>query len=69
MTRSRRAPTTALLWALFALGVAGLNFPLLAVWVALAEQAGLAAPWAVALFTVWALLIVALAWVMERAPD
>lgn len=69
MSRPPHAPTPAKLWALFALGVAALNFPLLAVWAALAEQAGAAAPWAVALFAVWAGLIALLAWVLEGAPD
>lgn len=69
MQRPPRASTAARLWALFALGVAVLNFPLLAVWAALAQQAASLAPWAVAIFAVWALLIGLLAWVLERAPD
>ncbi|TSE24958.1 hypothetical protein [Tepidimonas aquatica] len=64
-----RAPLAARLWALFAAGVVVFNFPLLGVWAALANDAGLPAPWAVATFGVWAVLIAALAWWMEHAPD
>ena len=68
--RTHRAPRRgARLWALLALGVAALHFPLLAVWAALAEQAGATAPWVVALFAIWAGLIALLAWVLKGAPD
>ncbi|MFN3829710.1 MAG: hypothetical protein ACK4Q6_04440 [Tepidimonas ignava] len=64
-----RAPVTARLWALWAAGVMAFNFPLLGVWATLADEAGLPAPWAVATFGVWAVLIAVLGWWMERAPD
>ncbi|MEW6693442.1 hypothetical protein Tther_00283 [Tepidimonas thermarum] len=63
------SPETPRLWALFALGALALHFPLLGVWVFWAERAGAAAPFVVALFGVWAALIGALAWMMERTPD
>ena len=53
---------------LFALALLLFNFPLLALWDRDATLAGVPlfpAAW----FIVWALLIAALAWLMERAPD
>jgi hypothetical protein len=53
---------------LFALALLLFNFPLLAVWDR--EVVLLGVPlFPVALFFVWALLIAALAWLLERAPD
>ncbi len=51
--------------ALFAAALVLLNFPLLALWDHDARIAGLPL-FPVALFLIWALLIVALAWVIER---
>jgi hypothetical protein len=56
------------LLALFAAGLAGLNFPLLALWDHEARVAGVPL-FPAALFLVWGLLIVVLAWMMERQPD
>jgi hypothetical protein len=53
---------------LFALGLLLLNFPLLALWDREALLLGLPL-FPTALFLVWALLIAALAWLMESAPD
>jgi len=55
------------LMALFAAALALLNFPLLALWDHDARIAGLPL-FPLALFVLWALLIVALAWVVERGP-
>ncbi|TSE36475.1 hypothetical protein Tchar_00099 [Tepidimonas charontis] len=63
------SPTAQRLWAMFVAGVAAVNFPLLALWATWAQQWGAAAPFVVALFAVWAVLIAALAWIVERAPD
>jgi hypothetical protein len=54
--------------ALFFAGWALFNFPLLALWDHEAEVFGLPL-FPLALFVIWALLIVALAWVAERDPD
>ena len=54
--------------ALFALALLLFNFPLLALWDRHVQVAGLPL-FPLALFAVWALLIAALAWLMERAPD
>ena len=54
--------------ALFALGVLMFNFPLLALWDREAQFLGLPL-FPVALFIAWALLIAALAWLMETAKD
>ena len=56
------------LLALFAAGLAGLNFPLLALWDREASLAGVPL-FPAALFLVWGLLIGVLAWMMERQPD
>jgi hypothetical protein len=52
--------------ALFAAGTLLLNFPLLALWDRDATVAGLPL---FALFALWAVLIGALAWLMETPPD
>jgi len=62
---SGRGPRPEVLLALFAAGVVLFNFPLLAVWTAPVTVAGLPLL-PVALFAIWALLIVALALVSER---
>jgi len=54
--------------ALFALGLVLFNFPLLAVWDREATLWGVPL-FPAALFILWALLIAALARLMERAPD
>ncbi len=56
------------LLALFAAGLAGLNFPLLALWDREASLAGVPL-FPAALFIVWALLIVALGLLAERQSD
>lgn len=56
------------LGGLFALGLLLFNFPLLALWDRDATLFGLPL-FPLALFIIWALLIVALAWLMERRPD
>lgn len=56
------------LLALFALGLLLLNFPLLALWDRDALVLGVPL-FPLALFAIWALLIAALAWLMETAPD
>jgi len=58
------------LLAIFAVGCALLNFPLLALWSADVTVWGMAL-FPLALYVIWALLIAALAWMMERttAPD
>ncbi len=53
---------------LFALALLLFNFPLLALWDRDATVLGVPL-FPAALFIIWALLIVALAWLMERAPD
>ncbi len=53
---------------LFALALLLFNFPLLALWDRDVTVLGLPL-FPAALFLVWALLIAALAWLMERAPD
>ncbi|MGQ9724637.1 MAG: hypothetical protein ACUVVU_04675 [Tepidimonas sp.] len=63
------SPEEPRLWALWALGVLALNFPLLTVWAFWGERSGGAATFVELLFAVWAALIAALAWLMERAPD
>ena len=54
--------------ALFAAALLLFNFPLLALWDHEALLWGLPL-FPTALFVVWALLIAALAWVLERVPD
>ena len=54
--------------ALFFAGWALFNFPLLALWDHDARVWGLPL-FPLALFLIWGLLIVALAWVVERDPD
>jgi hypothetical protein len=54
--------------ALFAAGVLLLNFPLLALWDQPVTVLGLPL-FPLALFGIWALLIVALAWLLETEPD
>ncbi|MBK6471701.1 MAG: hypothetical protein IPF94_13540 [Betaproteobacteria bacterium] len=56
------------LTGLFVLGLLLFNFPLLALWDRDATVLGLPL-FPLALFIVWALLIAALAWLMERAQD
>lgn len=63
------SPEEPRLWALFVLGALALNFPLLTVWAFWGERLGGTAPFVGALFAVWAALIAALAWLMERTPD
>lgn len=53
---------------LFALALALFNFPLLALWDRDTTLWGVPL-FPAALFIVWALLIAALAWLMERGPD
>jgi hypothetical protein len=53
---------------LFALALLLFNFPLLVVWDRDALVLGLPL-FPAALFVIWALLIAALAWLLERAPD
>ncbi|MES2978635.1 MAG: hypothetical protein V4731_09440 [Pseudomonadota bacterium] len=53
--------------ALFLAGWLLFNFPLLALWDSGATWLGVPA-FPAALFLLWALLIVALAWLMERSP-
>lgn len=54
--------------ALFALALVLFNFPLLTLWDREALLLGVPL-FPAALFLIWAGLIVALAWLMERAPD
>jgi len=54
--------------ALFAAGLLLFNFPLLALWDHDARVFGLPL-FPAALFLIWALLIAALAWVVERTPE
>jgi hypothetical protein len=53
---------------LFALALVLFNFPLLALWDREVLVWGLPL-FPLALFLIWALLIAALAWLMERSPD
>ncbi|WP_298835311.1 hypothetical protein [uncultured Piscinibacter sp.] len=53
---------------LFALALLLFNFPLLALWDRGTTLLGVPL-FPAALFLIWALLIAALAWLMERAPD
>jgi hypothetical protein len=54
--------------ALFVAGLALFNFPLLALWDHGARVLGLPL-FPAALFLIWALLIAALAWIVERSPE
>jgi hypothetical protein len=54
--------------ALFVAGLLLFNFPLLALWDHDMRVLGLPL-FPAALFLVWALMIAALAWVIERTPD
>ncbi len=66
--RPAAALTSQRLVALFAAGLLLLNFPLLALW----DRAAMVAGWPLfplALFGIWAGLIVALAWLLETAAD
>ena len=54
--------------ALFVAGLLLFNFPLLALWDHDARVFGLPL-FPAALFLIWALLIAALAWVVERTPE
>lgn len=65
MTRGLK---TQRLVALFFAGLVAFNFPLLALWDHDADLFGLPL-FPTALFLIWALLIGALAWVMERSPE
>lgn len=67
MNTVRSALTQQRLVALFALALLLFNFPLLALWDREVMLVGLPL-FPAALFVVWALLIGALAWLMER-PD
>ncbi len=62
------ALTNQRLAALFAAGVLLLNFPLLALWDHPRSVFGLPL-FPLALFCIWALLIGALAWLLECQPD
>lgn len=61
-------PRAAHLVALFALALLLFNFPLLALWDRDLRVLGLPL-FPLALFVLWALLIVALAWLLERPRD
>jgi hypothetical protein len=54
--------------ALFVAGLALFNFPLLALWDHDVRVLGLPL-FPAALFLVWAVLIAALAWIVERSPE
>lgn len=54
--------------ALFVAGLLLFNFPLLALWDHEVLVLGLPL-FPAALFLIWALMIVALAWIVERSPD
>ena len=54
--------------ALFVAGLLLFNFPLLALWDHDARVFGLPL-FPAALFLIWALLIAALAWIVERSPE
>lgn len=56
------------LLALFFAGMMALNYPLLALWDPQASVFGLPL-FPVALFTLWALLIATMAWLLERSTD
>ena len=64
----RRALLQQRLVGLFVLGLLLFNFPLLALWDRDATLWGVPL-FPAALFILWALLIAALAWLMERAGD
>ncbi len=64
----RRGLLRQRLVGLFVLGLLLFNFPLLAVWDRDVLLFGLPL-FPSALFVAWALLIAALAWLLERAPD
>ena len=66
--RPAAALTSQRLVALFAAGLLLLNFPLLALWDRPLSIAGLPL-FPLALFGLWAGLIVALAWLLETAAD
>ena len=63
-----RSLGTQRLLAVFAAGWLLLNFPLLALWSADVQVFGLPL-FPLALFGIWAALIVATAWLVERLPD
>ena len=54
--------------ALFVAGLALFNFPLLALWDHDVRVFGLPL-FPLAMFLIWALLIAAVAWIVERSPD
>ena len=54
--------------ALFVAGLALFNFPLLALWNHDVRVFGLPL-FPLAMFLIWALLIAAVAWIVERSPD
>ena len=62
------APIHQRLAALFAAALLLFNFPLLALWDHPVLVFGLPL-FPLALFSIWALLIVVLAWLLERGPD
>lgn len=63
-----RSLGTQRLWAVFVAGWLLLNFPLLALWSADVQVLGLPL-FPLALFVIWAGLIAATAWLVERLPD
>ncbi|HQY10126.1 MAG TPA: hypothetical protein PK797_15595 [Burkholderiaceae bacterium] len=63
-----RSLGTQRLLAVFAAGWLLLNFPLLALWSADVQVFGLPL-FPLALFGIWAALIAATAWLVERLPD
>lgn len=63
-----RSLGTQRLWAVFAAGWLLLNFPLLALWSADVQLFGLPL-FPLALFVIWAVLIAATGWLVERLPD
>jgi hypothetical protein len=65
---SRRLLDGQRLMTLFALGLLLLNFPLLALWDVHATVLGVPA-FPAALFMLWALLIAAAGWMVERMKD
>ena len=68
MPRPTDSLTGQRLLALFAAGLLLLNFPLLALWDSAASVAGLPL-FPLALFGLWAVLIAALAWLLEAGSD
>jgi len=56
------------LLALFAAAALVFNFPLIALWDSSVKWWGIPL-FALAMFTLWALLIALLAWLVERSPD